>query len=211
MKDHFLALNLTYLIVDLLEKHHLAAETSVVSVGAACGTPRTSFFEGCSPSSLAPSYAFAAAVDILGTEDVRAASAPSRKRHNGKGKRGKSGGGGSGDGGGGGGGGGGGDGGSGGGSGGFSGGGGGNCGSGGGGGGGSGSDGGGSGGGHGGAVRRGGSGDDHRQQQQRPSETPIPQQLCEWFAQRGAPRGSVRPMLPDPAIKAAALGASEFV
>ncbi|CAI7743253.1 unnamed protein product, partial [Closterium sp. NIES-53] len=27
---------------------------------------------------------------------------------------------------------------------------------------------------------------------------------------RGAPRGSVRPMLPDPAIKAAALGASEF-
>ncbi|CAI7878679.1 unnamed protein product [Closterium sp. NIES-53] len=44
--DHFLALDPTYLIVDLLEKHLLAAETSVVAVGAARGTPRTPFFEG---------------------------------------------------------------------------------------------------------------------------------------------------------------------
>ncbi|CAI7789778.1 unnamed protein product [Closterium sp. NIES-53] len=178
--DHFLALEPTDLSVDLLEKHLLAAETSIVVVGAARGTPRTPFFEGCSPSPLAPSYASAAAVHILGTEDVGAASAPSWKRRSGKGKGGKSGGGGSGggDGGGsGGGGGGGGGGGSGGGSGGFGGGGGGSGGSGGGGGGGSGSGGGGSGGGRGGAVQRGGSGGGQRQQQQRPSKTPTPQQL----------------------------------
>ncbi|CAI7733981.1 unnamed protein product [Closterium sp. NIES-53] len=147
--DHFLALDPTDLTVDLLEKHHLAAETSVVTVGAARGTPRTPFFEGCPPSLLDPSYASAATVDILGTEDVRAAFA-SGNRHSGKGKGGKSGGGGSRGGGGkgsGGGGGGGGGGGSGGGSGGFGGNGGGSGGSGGGGGGGSGSSGGGNGGG----------------------------------------------------------------
>ncbi|CAI7805175.1 unnamed protein product, partial [Closterium sp. NIES-53] len=72
------------------------------AVGAAFGTPRIPFFAGCSPSPLTPSYASAAAVDILGTEDVRAASAPSGKRRSGKGKGGKSGGGGSGGGGGGG-------------------------------------------------------------------------------------------------------------
>ncbi|CAI7828115.1 unnamed protein product [Closterium sp. NIES-53] len=37
-----------------------------------------------------------------------------------------------------------------------------------------------------GAVQRGGSGGGQRQQQQRQSETPSPQQLCEWFAKRGA-------------------------
>ncbi|CAI7762986.1 unnamed protein product, partial [Closterium sp. NIES-54] len=84
--DHFLALDPTDLTVDLLEQHLLAAETSVVAVGAARGTPRTPFFEGCSPSPLAPSYAFAAAVDILGTKDIRTASAPSGKRNSGKGK-----------------------------------------------------------------------------------------------------------------------------
>ncbi|CAI7813740.1 unnamed protein product [Closterium sp. NIES-53] len=152
VKDHFLALDPTYLTVDLLENHLLTAETGVVGVGAAHGTPRTPFFEGCSPSPLAPSYASAAAVDILGTEDVGAASALSGKRRSSKGKGGKSGGGGSGGGGGGGNGGGGGDGGggsggSGGGSGGFGGGGGGSGGGGGGGGGGSGSGGGRSGGG----------------------------------------------------------------
>ncbi|CAI7809494.1 unnamed protein product [Closterium sp. NIES-54] len=57
--DHFLALDPTALIVDLLEQHLLAAETSVVTVGAALGTPQTPFFEGCSPSPLAPSYASA--------------------------------------------------------------------------------------------------------------------------------------------------------
>ncbi|CAI7784045.1 unnamed protein product [Closterium sp. NIES-53] len=64
------SLDPTDLTVDLLEQHHLAAEKSVVAVGAACGTPRTRFFEGCSPSPLAPSYASAAAVDILGTADA---------------------------------------------------------------------------------------------------------------------------------------------
>ncbi|CAI7903286.1 unnamed protein product [Closterium sp. NIES-54] len=54
VRDYFLALDPTDLTVDLLEKHLLAAETSVVAVGAAHGTPRTPFFEGCSPSPLAP-------------------------------------------------------------------------------------------------------------------------------------------------------------
>ncbi|CAI7834265.1 unnamed protein product [Closterium sp. NIES-54] len=215
VRDHILALDPTDLTVDLLEKHLLAAETIIVVVGAARGTPRTPFFEGCSPSPLAPSYAFAAAVDILGTEDVRAASFPTGKRRSGKGKGGKSGGGGSGGGGGRGGrggGGGGGGGGSGGGTGGFGGGGG---GSGGGGCGGSGSGGGSSGGSWGGvsrygSVQRGGSGGGQRQQQQRPSKTPVPQQLREWFAQHGASGGSVRPMPPDPGIEATTLGASEF-
>ncbi|CAI7877772.1 unnamed protein product [Closterium sp. NIES-53] len=167
VRDHFFALDLTDLTVDLLEKHLLAAETSVVAIGAARGTPRTPFFEGCSLSPLAPSYASAAAIDILGAEDVGAASALSGKHRNSKGKGGKSGGSGSGGGGGGGsggggGGGGGGSSGSGGGSGGFGGGSGGSGGGGGGGGGGSesggdsGSGGGGSGGGRGGAVQRGG-------------------------------------------------------
>ncbi|CAI7912287.1 unnamed protein product [Closterium sp. NIES-54] len=96
VRDHFLALDPTYLTVDLLEKHLLAAETSIVAVGAARGTPRPPFFEGCSPSPLAPSYASAAAVDILGIEEDGATSAPSGKRRSGKGKGGKSGGGGSG-------------------------------------------------------------------------------------------------------------------
>ncbi|CAI7839914.1 unnamed protein product, partial [Closterium sp. NIES-53] len=182
VRDHFLALDPTNLTIDLLEKHLLAVETSPVAVGAARGTPRTPFFEGCSPSPLAPSYASTAAVDILGAEDVEAASALSGKNRSSKGKGGKSGGGGSeggggGGSGGGGGGGGSGSGGSGGGSGGFGGGGGGSGGGGGGGGGGSGSGGGGNGGGRGGVVQRGGSGGDQRNLQQRQSETPAPQQL----------------------------------
>ncbi|CAI7789912.1 unnamed protein product [Closterium sp. NIES-53] len=48
-QDHFLTLEPTVLTVDLLKQHLLAAETSVVAVGAAHGTPRTPFFEGCSP------------------------------------------------------------------------------------------------------------------------------------------------------------------
>ncbi|CAI7893331.1 unnamed protein product [Closterium sp. NIES-54] len=52
--------------------------------------------------------------------------------------------------------------------------------------------GGGSGGSRGGASQRGGSVGGQRQQQQRRSETPTPQQLREWFAQRGASGGSVR-------------------
>ncbi|CAI7898685.1 unnamed protein product, partial [Closterium sp. NIES-54] len=142
---------------------------------------------GCSPSPLAPSYASAAAVDVLGAEDVGAASG-SAKRRSSKGKGGRGGGGGSGSGGGGssggsGGSGGGDSGGSGGGSGGVGGGGGGTGAS-----GGSGSD--GSGGGRTGA-QRGGSGGGQRQWQQRRSETPLPQQLRESLFQRGASGGSV--------------------
>ncbi|CAI7829091.1 unnamed protein product, partial [Closterium sp. NIES-53] len=179
--DHFLALDR-----HLLEQHLLATETSVVAVGAARGTPRTPFFEGCSPSPLGPSYASAAAVDIPGVEDVGAAST-SAKRRSSKGKGGRGGGSGSGGGGGdsnGGGGGtrGGGSGGSGSGSGGFGGGRGGRGGS-----GGSGSS--GSGGRRTGA-HRGGFGGGQRQQQQRRSETPSPQQLREWLFQRGASGGS---------------------
>ncbi|CAI7832649.1 unnamed protein product, partial [Closterium sp. NIES-54] len=175
VRDHFLALDPIDPTVDLLERHLLAAETSILAVGAARGTPCTPFFEGCSPSPLAPSYASAAAVDFLRAEDVGAASAISGKRRSSKGKGGRSGGGGSGGGGGGdngngGGSGGGGSGGCGGGSGGF-GGGGGSSGRGGG------SGGSGSGGSRGGALQRGGSGGGLRQQQQRQSKTPSPQQL----------------------------------
>ncbi|CAI7764185.1 unnamed protein product [Closterium sp. NIES-54] len=102
IRDHFLALDPTDLAVDLLEKHLLTTETSVVTVGAARGTPRTPFYEGCFPSPLAPSYASATAVDTLGIEEAKAASAPSGKCRSGKGKGGKSGGGGNGGGGGGG-------------------------------------------------------------------------------------------------------------
>ncbi|CAI7898407.1 unnamed protein product, partial [Closterium sp. NIES-53] len=71
------------------------AETSVVAVGGARGTPRTPFFEGCSPFPLAPSYTCAAAVDMPGAEDVGAASASAKHRSS-KGKGGRGGGGGSG-------------------------------------------------------------------------------------------------------------------
>ncbi|CAI7766196.1 unnamed protein product [Closterium sp. NIES-54] len=100
VRDQFLSLDNTILTVDLLEQHLLAAETSVVVVGAASGTPRMPFFKGYAPSPLAPSYASAAAVDILGAEDVGAASASANRRSS-KGKGGKGVGGGSGGGGGG--------------------------------------------------------------------------------------------------------------
>ncbi|CAI7852324.1 unnamed protein product [Closterium sp. NIES-54] len=187
VRDHFHSLDTIVPTVDLLEHYLLVAETSVVAVGAARGTPRMPFFEGCSPSPLAPSYASSAAVDVLGAEDVGAASA-SAKRRSSKGKGGRGGGGGSGSGGGGSSGGGGGIGGGGsGGSGGGSGGVGGGCG----GNGGSGSSGsGGSGGGRTGA-QRGGSGGGQRQRQQCQSETPSPQQLREWLFQRGTSGGSL--------------------
>ncbi|CAI7890986.1 unnamed protein product [Closterium sp. NIES-54] len=102
VRDHFLSLDPTSLIVDLLEQHLLAAETSAVAVGAARGTPRPPFFEGCSPSPLSPSFASAAAAEVSVTEDVEAALTIA-KRHSSKGKGGRGGGGGSGGGGGGGG------------------------------------------------------------------------------------------------------------
>ncbi|CAI7730754.1 unnamed protein product, partial [Closterium sp. NIES-54] len=100
LRDHFLSLGSTVLTIDLLEQHLLAAETSVVALGAAQGTPRKPFFEGCSPSPLAPSYASAAAVDVPGAEDVGAAFASAKCRSS-KGKGGRGEGGGSGGGGGG--------------------------------------------------------------------------------------------------------------
>ncbi|CAI7879977.1 unnamed protein product [Closterium sp. NIES-54] len=156
-EDHFLSLEPTVLTIDLLEQHLLAAQTRVVAVGAARGTPRAPFFEGCLPSPLAPSYASAAAVDVPSAEDFKAAST-STKRRSSKGKGGRGGGGGSGSGGGGSSGGGG--------------------GSGGGGSGGSGVRSGGFSGGGGGSGRigaqRGGFGRGQRQRQQRRSETPSP-------------------------------------
>ncbi|CAI7915819.1 unnamed protein product, partial [Closterium sp. NIES-54] len=79
VRDHFLSLDPTSLTADLLEQHLLAAETSAVAVGAARGTPRAPFFEGCSPSPLAPSYASTATVDVSVAEDGRAASASAKR------------------------------------------------------------------------------------------------------------------------------------
>ncbi|CAI7749197.1 unnamed protein product [Closterium sp. NIES-54] len=168
VRDHFLTLDPTSLTVDLLEQHLLAAKTSAVAVGAARGTSRSPFFEGCSPSPLSSSFASAAATDVSVPEDVGAAST-STKRRNSKGKGGRGGGGGGG-------------GGTGGGGGGFGGGGGGSGGSGG-------SGGGGSNGGQSG-PQCGGPGGGRGQQQQHRSETQTPQQLREWLVQRGAGEGS---------------------
>ncbi|CAI7900330.1 unnamed protein product [Closterium sp. NIES-53] len=143
---------------------------------------------GCSPVPLLPSVASAAAVDLVGTEKVGAASAPCGRRRTGKAKGSKGGGGGgggSGGGGGGGGGGGPGGGGVGGGSGGR--------GGGGRGGGGDGSGGGGSEGGgaaRGAATQHGGLGGGQSQQQLRTRETPSVQQLREWYAGRGRSGGA---------------------
>ncbi|CAI7870832.1 unnamed protein product, partial [Closterium sp. NIES-54] len=172
-EDHFLSLCPTELTVNLLEERLAAAEKSILAVGASRGDRRTPFFEGCSPVPLLPSVASVAAVDLVGTEEVGAASAPSGRRCTGKGKGSRGGGGGGGGSGGGGGGGGSG------GGGGFRsggvGGGSGGRGGGGGGGGGGGSGGGGGGGGgadRGAATQRGGLGGSQRQQQLRTHETP---------------------------------------
>ncbi|CAI7793605.1 unnamed protein product, partial [Closterium sp. NIES-53] len=196
VRDHFLSVCPTTLTVDLLEQRLLAAETSIVAVGASRSDPRTSVFEGCSPSPLLPSVASAATADLGGFESVGAASAPSGRRRTGRGKGtgGTGGGGGGGGGGSGGGWGGGGRGGGGGGVGSSSGGGGGGGGGGGSGGGGGGRGGGGSGGNGGagrGSAQRSGFGGGQRRQQQRSRETPSPQQLREWYAgrQRGGGTG----------------------
>ncbi|CAI7800895.1 unnamed protein product [Closterium sp. NIES-54] len=89
VRDHFLSVCPTTLTVDLLEERLLAAEQSIVAVGASRGDPRTPIFEGCSPSPLLPSVASAAAADLDGFESVGAASAPSGNRRTGRGKGGK--------------------------------------------------------------------------------------------------------------------------
>ncbi|CAI7841360.1 unnamed protein product, partial [Closterium sp. NIES-54] len=215
-EDHFLSLCPTELAVDLLEERLAAAEKSILAVGASCGDLRTPFFEGCSPVPLLPSVALAAAVDLVGTEEVGGASAPSGRRRTGKGKGsrgGRGGGGGSGGEGGGGGGGGGGDSGSGGVGGGSGGRGGGGGGGGGGGSGGEGSRGGGAG--RGAAKQHEGLGGSQRQQQLRTRETPSIQQLhfdailAAMYALADITEGDCYLHVPpDPGTVAAGLGAS---
>ncbi|CAI7851648.1 unnamed protein product, partial [Closterium sp. NIES-54] len=89
VRDHFLSLCPIELTVDLLEERLTAAEKSILAVGASCGDPRAPFFEGCSPVPLLPSIASAVAVDLVRTEEVGAAYAPSGRRRNSKGKGGK--------------------------------------------------------------------------------------------------------------------------
>ncbi|CAI7823753.1 unnamed protein product [Closterium sp. NIES-53] len=79
----------TTLTVDLLEKSLLAAEQSIVAVGASRGDPRTPIFEGCSPSPLLPSVASVAMADLFGLESIGATSASSGRRRSGKGKGGR--------------------------------------------------------------------------------------------------------------------------
>ncbi|CAI7910859.1 unnamed protein product [Closterium sp. NIES-53] len=95
VRDHFLSLCPTELTVDLLEERLAAAEKSILAVGASRGDRHTPFFEGCSPVPLLPSVA-SAAVDLIGTEEVGAAFAPSGRRRTSKGKGSKGGGGGGG-------------------------------------------------------------------------------------------------------------------
>ncbi|CAI7808891.1 unnamed protein product [Closterium sp. NIES-53] len=92
-EDHFLSLCPIELIADLLEERLTAVEKSILAVGASRGDPRAPVFEGCSPVPLLPSVASAASVNLVGTAEVGAASAPSGRRRNGKGKGGKGGGG----------------------------------------------------------------------------------------------------------------------
>ncbi|CAI7728880.1 unnamed protein product [Closterium sp. NIES-54] len=87
--DLLLALDPTDLTVDLLEKHLLAVETSIDTIGASRGTPRTPFFEGCSPSPLVPSVVSAAAVDFLYAEEFAPVSTPRGRRRSGRGKGGQ--------------------------------------------------------------------------------------------------------------------------
>ncbi|CAI6001841.1 unnamed protein product [Closterium sp. NIES-65] len=89
VRDHFLSVCPTTLTVDLLEEHLLAPEKSIVAVKASCGDPRAPFYEGCSPAPLLPYVASSAAVDLVGTESVGAASAHSGRRRNDKDKGGK--------------------------------------------------------------------------------------------------------------------------
>ncbi|CAI7741693.1 unnamed protein product [Closterium sp. NIES-53] len=89
VRDHFLSACPTTLTVDLLEERLLAAEQSIVAVGASRGDPRTPIFEGCSPSPLLPSVASAATADLGGFESVGAASAPSGSRRTGRSKGGR--------------------------------------------------------------------------------------------------------------------------
>ncbi|CAI7778543.1 unnamed protein product, partial [Closterium sp. NIES-53] len=89
VRDHFLSVCPTTLTVDLLEERLLAAEQSIVAVGASRGDPCTPIFEGCSPSPLLPPVASAAAADLGGFKSVGAASAPRGSRRTGRSKGGR--------------------------------------------------------------------------------------------------------------------------
>ncbi|CAI7871759.1 unnamed protein product [Closterium sp. NIES-54] len=87
VRDHFLSLCPTELTIDLLEERLAAAEKSILAVGASRGDRRSPFFKGCSLIPLLPSVASAATVNLIGTEEVGAASAAlSGRRRTGKGK-----------------------------------------------------------------------------------------------------------------------------
>ncbi|CAI7837919.1 unnamed protein product [Closterium sp. NIES-53] len=92
-EDHFLSLCPTELSVNLLKERLTAAEKTILAVGASRGDRCTPFFEGYSCVPLLPSVTSAAAVDLVGTEEVGAASVPSGRRRNSKGKGSKGGGG----------------------------------------------------------------------------------------------------------------------
>ncbi|CAI7888719.1 unnamed protein product [Closterium sp. NIES-53] len=73
--------NLMTHLCSLDMRYHAALKPRSCAIAASRGTPRPSFFEGCSPSLLVPSVASTAAVDFLGAEEVGAVSAPSGRRH----------------------------------------------------------------------------------------------------------------------------------
>ncbi|CAI7870282.1 unnamed protein product [Closterium sp. NIES-53] len=106
VRDHFLSLDPTELTLASFETRLLEAETSAHAVAAPRGSPLPFFFEGCSPSLLAPSVASAVAMDFLSAEEASVASAPGERHPSRGGGSGGGGGGGSSGGGGGGGGGG---------------------------------------------------------------------------------------------------------
>ncbi|CAI7781676.1 unnamed protein product [Closterium sp. NIES-54] len=99
--DQFLALDPTKITLASFESRLLEAESTALAVAASRKTSLPSVFEGCSPSLLAPSIAYAAAVDFLCAEERLLRSG---KGKSGKGEGGVGGGGGGGSGGGGGGG-----------------------------------------------------------------------------------------------------------
>ncbi|CAI5458376.1 unnamed protein product [Closterium sp. Yama58-4] len=72
VRDHFLALPPTDLTVDDLEKQLLAAETNMVAVGAARGTPRTPLFEGAAAARAGEARAAAVAAGGGGVVVVEA-------------------------------------------------------------------------------------------------------------------------------------------
>ncbi|CAI7843223.1 unnamed protein product [Closterium sp. NIES-53] len=72
--DQFLALDPTKITLASFESRLLEAESTALAVAASRKTSLPSVFEGCSPSLLAPSIAYAAAVDFLCAEEVGAAS-----------------------------------------------------------------------------------------------------------------------------------------